>query len=847
MVTWLKPENALRRANELVEVGRKQDALDTLHEVIKNRKVRQWTKVHEQIMLKHLELCVELRKPHLAKDGLFQYRNMCQSVNAKSLEDVIQVFLTLSEKKAEQARQELLLSVVTGEGSQERADRTILSPWLRFLWEAYRQCLELLRNNIQVETLYHRIAKQAFHFCLEYQRKAEFRKLCDNLRTHLNQIQKAQHLNQTPKGHYALKLTNPETVAFHQETRLVQLDIAIKMELWQEAFKSVEDVHQLMELMHVSKKGVRPAALASYYEKVALIFWKADNPLYHAAALMKLLQLTKEHKRAASAEELSKLATRVLLAVLSVNASNTCSDLSRHLEMDETFLENQRRLASLIKLPSPPTRQSLLKDAKQIEILNETAKPEETKYIGCLKNVAAAKILRQISQIYSSATFVFLCKIIPYFDKAAIENLIVSMGKRHHFQIRLHHRTDSVEFGLQDQTSVDDPTSPSGDIGSGTGGHQNSQLNVPVVQTMPGEQIRQHLQQMYTALQDADASLDADVHSQKLAEALRNRINLYRFHARDQHIAIINRKKMIESYKETNERIKLNHEQQQKEQERLMNEQKQREIDQRLQQEKVERLEQQKRREQEELKQRMMQDKLDKMKDPKLRKLIEEMPGAELDHDKILEKQILHLEQEKRETMNKLKSQEKKWDYYVRAMHLEELPLRKEEYEKWAVEDVDHWENYETYRIDKAIEEHKLLVETVDRMKRMEDDARDIIARIKAGRQGDFQQKLRDWEKRLSQKRVERLAERKRERKEKRREQWLEERREAERREAERRKKEDEERQRREQEASGRRGGTDAFGKDRFQRRTYNDQEGDREPSGADSDKWVRGQTPFQK
>lgn len=87
-------------------MGRKQDALDTLHEVIKNRRARLWSKVHEQIMMKHLELCVELRKPHLAKDGLFQYRNMCQQVNAKSLEDVIQTFLELSEKKAEQARLE---------------------------------------------------------------------------------------------------------------------------------------------------------------------------------------------------------------------------------------------------------------------------------------------------------------------------------------------------------------------------------------------------------------------------------------------------------------------------------------------------------------------------------------------------------------------------------------------------------------------------------------------------------------------------------------------------------------------------------------------------------------------
>lgn len=90
----------------MLEVGKKQDALDTLHDVIKARKHRQWTKIHELIMTKHLELCVELRKPHLAKDGLFQYRNMCQQVNVKSLEDVIGSFLDMAEKKADQAREE---------------------------------------------------------------------------------------------------------------------------------------------------------------------------------------------------------------------------------------------------------------------------------------------------------------------------------------------------------------------------------------------------------------------------------------------------------------------------------------------------------------------------------------------------------------------------------------------------------------------------------------------------------------------------------------------------------------------------------------------------------------------
>lgn len=165
----------------------------------------------------------------------------------------------------------VLLSAVSGEDTQDRTDRLLLTPWVKFLWESYRQCLDLLRNNSKVERLYHDIAQQgpctmqtprrsytraliglhatldgrasdsvylfiyhvfvfpsaAFKFCLQYTRKAEFRKLCDNLRMHLGQIQR--HHNQST----AINLNNPESQSMHLETRLVQLDSAISMELWQ--------------------------------------------------------------------------------------------------------------------------------------------------------------------------------------------------------------------------------------------------------------------------------------------------------------------------------------------------------------------------------------------------------------------------------------------------------------------------------------------------------------------------------------------------------------------------------------------------------------------------------------
>ena len=322
--------------------------MDTLYDVIKSKSKRSHTvseKLIEQIMFKYLELCVDLKKSHVAKEGLFQYRNMCQATNVASLAAVVQGYLNMAESRTDSAKKEsadnvdniddlenlatpemIMLSAVSGEDAQDRSDRKILMPWVKFLWESYCQCLELLRTNVRVERLYHDIAQQAFRFCLKYQRKTEFRKLCDKLRNHLDLI-----LKQTPSP-LTINLNNAETQQMNLDTRLVQLDAAIQMELWQEAYKAIEDIHGLMTL---SKKVFQPKMMANYYQKLALVFWKSGNSLFHAAAILKHFQLTREMRKNLSGDELAKMASRVLVACLAVPVP------SQHPEFDK-FIETDR-------------------------------------------------------------------------------------------------------------------------------------------------------------------------------------------------------------------------------------------------------------------------------------------------------------------------------------------------------------------------------------------------------------------------------------------------------------------------------------------------------------------------
>jgi hypothetical protein len=61
----------------------KKLALALLHAAIQvgaKKKGTLWTKAYEQLMKRHLELCVDLKDHRMAKDGLHQYRNLCNSV-----------------------------------------------------------------------------------------------------------------------------------------------------------------------------------------------------------------------------------------------------------------------------------------------------------------------------------------------------------------------------------------------------------------------------------------------------------------------------------------------------------------------------------------------------------------------------------------------------------------------------------------------------------------------------------------------------------------------------------------------------------------------------------------------
>lgn len=216
-----KPELALRRALELQGIHQNEAALTLLHDVLSSRRHRTWSPTYEQIMIAYLDLCLKLYKAREAKDGLHQYRNLAQSQAPGSLERVIRYLLERAEEKCRKAKesadaaeatdtpnsmtnilsidgqdddgigtQAILLSSMSTDPAKNQRDSLMVLPSLKFLWEIYRAVLDILRSNSKLEHVYHAAAVDALRFCRTYQRRTEFRRLCDMLRMHLGNLQK---------------------------------------------------------------------------------------------------------------------------------------------------------------------------------------------------------------------------------------------------------------------------------------------------------------------------------------------------------------------------------------------------------------------------------------------------------------------------------------------------------------------------------------------------------------------------------------------------------------------------------------------------------------------------------
>lgn len=489
-----------------MEVGEFSDANQALYDIITDNQTRrrQWSKTYESIMMKLMELSVDLRKPGMVKEALHKYRAMCMQSNVSSLEDVVRFLIDLAEKRTENARKtvdetilegaedledgametpETLLLEAAGHAlTKERVDRQQVVPWMRFLWEVYRVVLDIVKTHNKLELCYHSMATKAFTFCIKYKRYMEFRRLCDMLRQHLNQL-----INNPRNSPNDVKITDTDTLQKFLETRFTQLSTAVSLEHWQEAYRTIEDIHMIMSM---GKAKAKPQHMSIYYDKLMQVFWVSGNYLYHAHALYKLYTLSIKQNRNLSADGAQTMASRLLLAALSIpvyDAQSAVLSDSYGIMTDvlgTPTSENaarHARMASLLGYSSAAERGTLISELlskgvgkachKELEELHGLLEGEmaplqfsdrfkkildfvnahETlqEYATPLRRVAIFRLLEQLGRVYDVMRLEDMKKVASFAEYTEVEDTALTALKTRSLAVRFDYQNQCLRFGSE--------------------------------------------------------------------------------------------------------------------------------------------------------------------------------------------------------------------------------------------------------------------------------------------------------------------------------------------------------------------------------------------------------------
>jgi translation initiation factor 3 subunit A len=748
-----------------LQVNAPLEALNVLQETLLARKSRGAPIASlEPLAIKLIELSVDHKRNRIAREGLHSYKNLVQNTSVASVEKVVRRFLECSESKLKEsqeakaqgkspiASQEIddletpdtyesifanVLStfeetaedivISTDIQKKDRRERDEVTPRLKFLWDAYRTVLDVLRNNARLELLYQQTVAQAFAFCVRYTRKNEFRRLCDTLRMHLANLPRQANTN------YAINLSDPEVLQRFLDTRFLQLQTATDLELWQEGFKSAEDIYQLLVLAGSLiapattnnpqvMSGLLPAALfthkrhgqkmvqmvAQYYDKMTRIFSVSGDGLFLAASWNKYFSwiVNMKGSNPLSDEEQRGLAVNAMLSALAAPIFTEPVDP----EASVFRFNRKQRLTVMLGLQAIPDRKSLLLDASSKSVLSRIpapirelyevmehnfhpltvaprlrtllahleSTPEYSKFSQPIKSVVIAKILKNLSHLYSTISFDSMIELTSVggqpMDLFQLEQLIMQGNQKGEFTIKINYLTRSFSF-------------------------------IPIKVATPDLRFLMDLPIFTKQIQ-----MDKRVLYERAFEYME-----------DEHGAVLSRQEVIESKKVALEQAQLRKAQEEAaEKQRKMQEERetlQKKLAEESKLRELERL----RREQEEIRKNEARKIAEALKAKSGVKIADE-DLDEMDTAAIFALQADQSKKEKEALDNKMSAVIKRMDYMERAIRKEEIPLLEKAEEEQQVLDKSAFEEARQRAVEEAKERHAVAITIKQRVQRMMPD-----------------------------------------------------------------------------------------------------------------------------
>ena len=108
---------------------------------------------------------------------------------------------------------------------------------MRIVWDGYKSIIETVKINQRLEDLYHETLQLLFNFADKYNRKHEFKRYCDTIRTGLQTLFKNKLDRTEAQKAIYIDIDDATVNENNVQIRLEQFEVATKLGLWQESFQ----------------------------------------------------------------------------------------------------------------------------------------------------------------------------------------------------------------------------------------------------------------------------------------------------------------------------------------------------------------------------------------------------------------------------------------------------------------------------------------------------------------------------------------------------------------------------------------------------------------------------------
>ena len=330
--------------------------------------------------------------------------------------------------------------------------------------EGYKTELELIYKNKKLEEMYCTVAKKAFKICKKYNRKSDFKKLCEVIRRHQSDNVKACEKPQSATNTFALNIKLLETNERLIDLRLTQLLYTQDLLLWQDAYKIMEDINVLLK----NRKKTSNDLLLKYYQHLYEIFWFSNHYLLHAVCMLSHFACLR--KKADEKDQL-KYVNSLVLAAISVPKTNNEEITNSENFKKNCFLVNsvgivmtrEQLLANLrdgpyLDLCSPEVRsifnlmtnnKDVLQFSQKVEVVFKKLEenPSFAKFLPLIEQNIIATLIERLSLLYKSLSFENFKKLIGFLDFPKCEKYLLYGQNSHTVKAQIDYEKGMLIFG----------------------------------------------------------------------------------------------------------------------------------------------------------------------------------------------------------------------------------------------------------------------------------------------------------------------------------------------------------------------------------------------------------------